>query len=144
MLIYGHDEFIANWVADLIPTVGTFGKCVTIGVPNDQGDLIAGVVYNSYKPDFGTIELTMASISPMWARKETIAELLRYPFEQLECYKVYTITPAWNKKALKVNAHIGFVQEAILAHQFGKKKHAVVMRMLQPDYKRLFGESNEL
>ena len=53
-----------------------------------------------------------------------------------------TATPADNTKALKVNAHIGFKQEAILAHQFGKKRHAVIMRLLQPDYNRLFGEDH--
>ncbi len=138
-LVFGEDEFISKWVSDLIPHADDFGPCVTIGVTNDKEELIAGIVYNSYQPKYGTIELSMAAVSPMWAKKEIIAELLRYPFEQLGCYKVYTVTPAENEKALKVNAHIGFKREAILASHFGKNRHAVIMRMLLPDYLRLFG-----
>ena len=156
MLIYGRDAFTAKWVADKIPHADTFGKCVTVGVAsNDQ--IIAGFVFNNYcvfpehyyedkgkrvhAKEHRTIELSMAAISPMWAKWEIIHEVLRYPFEQLDVYKVFTATPADNTKALKVNAHIGFKREAILAHQFGKKRHAVIMRMLRPDYFRLFGES---
>lgn len=139
MLIYGEDEFVSKWVCALIPHSDGFGPCVTIGITNDKRDLIAGVVYNQYQPKYGVIELSMAAISPMWAKKEIITELLRYPFEQLGVYKVYTATPADNAKAIKVNAHIGFKKEAILAHSFGKKRHAVIMRMLRPDYDRLYG-----
>ena len=139
MLVYGEDEFISQWVSDLIPHADGYGACIAIGVESN-GRLIAGFVFSEYRERFGTIELTMAATSPMWAKRQIIAEVLRYPFEQLGVYKVFTITPFENEKALKVNAHIGFIREAILAHQFGKKRHAVIMRMLRPDYVRLFGE----
>jgi RimJ/RimL family protein N-acetyltransferase len=84
----------------------------------------------------------MAAVSPMWARKEIIAELLRYPFEQLGVYKVFTAIPADNAMAIKVNNHVGLRREAVLAHHFGKKRHAVIMRMLRPDYDRLYGDRN--
>ena len=120
MLVYGHDDKIAKWTAGLIPHVDEFEKYIGIGyLSNDR--LIAGFIFNDYHSKFGTIQLSMAALSPMWARKEVIAEVLRYPFEQLGCY----------------NAHIGFRKEAILAHQFGKR-HCVMMRMLRPDYNRLF------
>ena len=136
MLVYGHDDKIAEWTAGLIPHVDEFEKYIGIGyVRHDR--LIAGFVFNDYHSKFGTIQLSMAALSPMWARKDVIAEVLRYPFEQLGCHKVFTATPADNVKAIKVNAHIGFQKEAILAHQFGKKRHCVMMRMLLPDYNRL-------
>ncbi len=121
-MIYGEDDYIAPWVSDKIPYAGDFGPCVTMGAES-QGRLIAGFVYNDYQPQFGTIQLSMASISPMWARPETIKEVLRYPFEQLGCYKVWIAIMQGNEKMLKVTAHIGFKREAILAHHFGRKKH---------------------
>ena len=137
MLLYGHDDKIAEWTAGLIPHVDEFEHYIGIGyLSNDR--LIAGFIFNDYHSEFGTIQLSMAALSPMWARKEVIAEGLRYPFEQLGCYKVFTATPADNENAIKVNAHIGFRKEAILAHQFGKKRNCVMMRMLLPDYNRLF------
>lgn len=137
-MIYGEDEKIAQWVAQQIPHVSDFGPCIAIGVTSDKS-FLAGVVYHDYQPLCETIQLSMAAASPMWARKKNIAELLKYPFEQLMCYKVYTTTPADNEPALRVNKHIGFKREAVLAHQFGKGRHGVIMRMLLPDYKRLYG-----
>jgi RimJ/RimL family protein N-acetyltransferase len=138
VLVYGRDAFIAQWVLDLIPHGHSFGECVTIGVvSNDR--LLAGIVYHDYRAHYGTIQLSMAAISPMWAKKKIIAGLLRYPFEQLDCFKVRTVMPIDNAKAIKVNAHVGFKREAILAHEFGKKRHAVIMRMLRPDYHKFYG-----
>lgn len=139
MLVYGEDAYVAAWTADLIPHVSDFGPCTALGVAS--GDrLIAGVVYHDYQPMFDTIQLSMAAVSPMWAKKENIRGLLKYPFEQLNCYRVWTATPIDNDPALKVNAHIGFKKEAISHSGFGKNRHAVIMRMLLPDYIRLFGD----
>jgi len=141
MMIYGEDKTIARWVEKLIPHVHTgFGDCVAMGYANDQGRLLAGFVYNNYSKEFRTICLSAASVSRMWARPDVIHEVFQYPFEQLGVYKVVNVTPADNLPAIKVNAHIGFKREAILAHHFGKGRHAVVQRLLQPDYIRLFGE----
>lgn len=139
-LLFGRDVEIASWVADRIPEAGpeSFRKSTAIGVAS--GDrLIAGVVYHNYMPQHGTCELSMAADSPMWAKHDVIAGLLHYPFEQMEIYKLWTATPRDYTAALKVNLHIGFKREAVLAHHYGKKRHAVICRMLQPDYRRLYG-----
>jgi len=138
-LAFGFDEQVSSWVADRIPHVrgGSFGPCSAIGVVS--GDkLLAGIVYHDYQPDHRTIQLSMAADNPMWARRSIIAGLLHYPFEQLDCYKVWTSTPLDNDAALKVNIHIGFKREAVLAHHYGLKRHAVVCRLLNPDYQRLY------
>jgi RimJ/RimL family protein N-acetyltransferase len=142
-LIYGHSEQVAAWVAEHIPDVGAEGfssPVAAIGVATDH--LVAGVCYHDYQPKFGTIQLSMAAISPIWARRPIIHALLAYPFEQLQCFKVWTATALDNVKAIKVNEHVGFKREAILAHQFGQNRHAVIMRLLRPDYLRLYGELN--
>ena len=137
MFIYGEDDYIASWVADKIPHTREFGDNVSIGYES-QDKLIAGFVFNNYYKEFDLIELSMAAISPMWAKKDVIAKVLEYPFQQLGVYKLYTATHHDNEKALKVNSHIGFKREAVLAHHFGQKKHCVIMRMLKPDYERLW------
>ena len=99
------------------------------------------MVYHDYQPDFGTIQASMAAATPMWARREIVAGLLGYPFLQLGCFKVWTATPIDNDAALKINRHVGFRQEAVLAHQFGRKRHAVIMRLTQPDFRRIYGDT---
>ncbi len=140
-LLIGFDEQIARWTAERIPHVSDFGPCTAIGVTRGPL-LLAGVVYHDYQPDAETIQLSMASASPMWAKRSIIGGLLRYPFEQLGVFKVWTATPIDNVRAIKTNEHIGFKREATLAHHFGRKRHAVICRILAPDYFRLYGETN--
>ena len=133
-----YDSRVAEWVADRIPHVRDFGECAAIGVVTDR--LIAGVVYNEFYPEYGTVQLSMAADSSRWARRETIAGLLAYPFLQMNVYKVWTATPLDNGMALRVNEKIGFKQEATLAHHFGRKRHAVIRRMFKPQFLKLYGE----
>lgn len=137
-LLFGHDEEVAQWVMERIPEVDTFGPCTAIGVVS-EGRLIAGVVYHDYRERFKTISLSMAADSPMWARQDVIAALLAYPFGQLGAYKCRLAIPADNERSIKNNEHIGFRREAILAHEFGKGRHAHIYRMILPEFENLYG-----
>lgn len=141
MILYGHSQAIAEWVASLIDYVDDFGTCEALGVLSREGTLIAGVVYSEYQPRYGTIQISIASVSPMWARRENIRELLAYPFDQLGVYKAWTTVPIDNEASRKATKHIGFRQEAILAHQYGPKRHAIIHRMTKPDFRRMYGAS---
>lgn len=138
----GGTEALAEWVGSRIPHVGGahFGPCQGLAVVN--GDkVLAGIIYHDYQEDHDSIQLSMAAESPMWARREVIAALLDYPFNQLGCFRLFTITPIDNKIALKVNSHIGFHREAVCHSAFGKNRHGVIMRMLRPDYSKLYERS---
>lgn len=138
-LVYGCSDFVAAWVCDRISDVSELRNAVAIGVA--IGDrLIAGWVFNKYFPEFGTIQLTVAADSPMWARKELIKELLSYPFIQLGAFKVGICMASDNTRILKTAKHVGFRQEGILAHQFGKGRHCVVSRMFRPEFERMYLE----
>lgn len=144
-LVFGEDKFISDWVKERIPHMkdGSFGEHTAIGVLNKQEtEIIAGVVYHDYLPQYRTIQLSMAADNPLWAKKDIIKSLLFYPFRQLNVYKVFTITPISNKIAIKVNEHIGFKREAVLAHSFGRKRHAVICRILSPEFKKLYEVNN--
>ena len=102
--------------------------------------MLAGVVYHDYQPEYGTIQLSMAAVNPMWARRENLRALLSYPFNQLGVFKAWIATASDNAHGLKTFEHIGFKREATLAHHFGMKRHAVICRMLRTEYDRLFGD----
>lgn len=139
-LLFGCDAAVAEWVAQRIPDVDVgFGPCSAIGVISN-GKMMAGVVYHDFQPRLGTIQLSMAAVNPMWARRANLRALLSYPFNQLGVFKAWIATASDNTHGLKTFEHIGFKREAVLAHQFGRKRHAIVMRMLKPDFDRLFGE----
>lgn len=139
-LVYGQDATVTQWVIDRIPHVSDFGPCAAIGVASDH--LVAGVVYHDYQPACESVQISMAASSPMWARREIIGQLLAYPFIQLGCWSVFTLTPDDNVKAIKVNRHIGLNKEAVLPHAFGKHRHSVFCQMLRPKYFELYGENH--
>lgn len=141
VVLYSMSAKIADWVAERIPHVGStgFGPSAALGIANGDGNrLLAGVVFHDFQPDHGTVQMSFAAESPLWAHKDVIREFLHYPFNEMRVYKVWTATPADNTAALSVNRSAGFTREAILAHQFGRKRHAVICRMLQPDYHRIY------
>ena len=141
--LYGADNTVKNWIIDKIDYVHKLDPCVTIGVISSDR-LIAGVAYHDYQSQYGVIQMSMAAISPMWAKKRIINRLLRYPFEQLNCYKVIINIRMDNIKALRIFKKIGFKQEAVLHHNYGVNQHAVIMRMLKPDEDRGFKEYGEI
>jgi RimJ/RimL family protein N-acetyltransferase len=136
-LVAGHTDEISRWVSDRVKGGCDFGPCEGLAIMQDD-KLIAGVIYHEYRPDYKSIQLSMAADSPRWAKRDVIAQLLQYPFEQLGVYRLFTMTPVWNKLAIKTNSHIGLKQEAVLNSMFGENQHGVVMRMLKPDYNRLY------
>ena len=140
MIVYGDDQRIADWVAQRIPHLGRkdFGDCVALGVASST-KIMAGVVYYDYQPAHSTIQLSIAAENFMWARRENIRELLAYPFQQIGVHKAWIATPLSSEHALKTFYRIGFKREAVLAHQFGRRKHAVIARMLKPDFDRMYG-----
>tara|TARA_Y100001973_G_C5203922_1_gene339935 strand:+ start:3665 stop:4093 length:429 start_codon:yes stop_codon:yes gene_type:complete len=140
LLLYGHDAEVAEWVFENIPHLGNgdFGPCAAIGVLSKKHEIVAGVVYHDYQPDYLTIQLSMASVTPFWAKPDNIKGLLTYPFHQLGVNKIWTATPHESERVIKFNRHLGFTQEAVLAHHFGPKRHAVICRMLKPDFTRKY------
>jgi RimJ/RimL family protein N-acetyltransferase len=139
-LLFGHDQVIAEWVRQHIPHMGTgFGPSAAIGVTDETGSPMAGVVFHDYQPAYGTIQLSAAAISPRWASRRLVGSILQYPFGELKVHKVWTATQHENARALKFNEGVGFTKEATLRDHFGAGVHAVICRMLLKDYRRLYG-----
>ena len=133
-----HDDTAAKWVAERLGFDG-FGDCTAFAVRSDRVwpttyEILAGVVYHDYQPTFGTIQVSMAAENPMWCR--VVWELLAYPFDQLKVNKVRAAVKHDNEHGIRTFKHIGFRQEAVLAHEFGWRRHGVILRMLRPEYER--------
>lgn len=144
-ILHGADADVAAWVSARLPEFAD-GDLVerphaALGVVRDDGKVVAGWAFHDYQPTHGTIQLSAAAVAPTWARREIVAGLLAYPFRQLGVYKVWAAIGLWNEPALNAAKSIGFKQEAVLAHHFGRKKHAVILRMLEPDFRRNYGDT---
>lgn len=81
-MIVQHDPTgaVADWTAMQIwGEVRSFGENVTFGV--FQGDVLcAGLVWNEWNPDAGTIELSCAHVGSTLASKRVFPKAFEYPF----------------------------------------------------------------
>lgn len=138
MIVFGADREIAQWVGDRLG-LDLSRDSVALGIVR-RGKLVAGVVYNNYRA--GNIEMTIASDSPMWATRQALAVLFRYPFHQLKCRRVTAVTKATNQPVRAFLCRLGFQQEGILRLGF-EDDDAAVFGMLRSECKWLAEEIDE-
>ena len=109
--VYGHDEIIAQFVAQLIPACRGRGlppSSKAIGIVED-GALIAGLVYHNWEPEAATIEVSCAAIpGKRWLTRQTIRRIYEYPFEQLGCQMLYGRVAADNEQLLRQLAALNY------------------------------------
>lgn len=139
-IIHGHSEQLALIASKMLPDIvgdAGFGPCQALGVASDDG-LEAVCVYHEYQPKFKTCGISFAAFSPRWSQRGIIRALLSVPFKQYGVKKLWCSTTIDNKRCQRFVKGIGFKQEAILVHQFGKGRHAVLFRMMDGDFNRLY------
>ena len=108
--VFGHDDVVAAFVAQLIPECRErgFGKCRAIGVVDETG-LLGGLVYRNWCPEVGTIEISGAALpGTNWLSRRTIQIMYDYPFYQCGCQMVIKTTMADNEIVLRIMAAVGF------------------------------------
>jgi RimJ/RimL family protein N-acetyltransferase len=121
-LVLGDDAAVAAWVAARIPQMSgshDFGPCAAIGVVSDAGAPLGGVVFHNYQPRFRNIEVSFAADTPRWLSRRLIRGLLSYPFDQLKCQRITTLTPKRNKPAREFLNRFGFKREGVIRRGFG-------------------------
>ncbi len=143
-LLYGQKEFVAHWVASRIPlmenVVATnppgeaFGNCNAIGVINDAGVCVGGVVYHNWQQFFRTIDLSFAADDPRWLTPTIIRALLSYPFDDLGCQRVTALTPKRNRRARRFLDRFGFKREGCVARGFDSDD-AIISGLLVEDWR---------
>ena len=129
--VHGHDQEIAQFVASLIPHCHRgFGPNVkATGVIDEEGRLIAGIVYHNWQPDFGWIEISGAALpGKQWLSRETLKQMYRYPFHVCGCQMVVQLTPADNESLLYMLHRFGY--ELIkLPRMYGRDRDGVACHL---------------
>jgi RimJ/RimL family protein N-acetyltransferase len=134
---------VLDFVAQRMPLI--FGDSIRqggyagLGVLDDDGYLVAGVVFNQYEATFGTLAVHVAATTPKWASRNIIRVILGYAFEEVGVNKVWAAMPHTNYRAIRFNQGIGFKREAVLSHHFGAQ-HAVITAMFAKDFKRFYAD----
>lgn len=142
-LVLDPDGVVVEWVRRMVPHVDDFGKAVALGLIGDDGNPLAGAVYNEYRPQFASMMITFAAASPRWATHNTVGMFLRYPFAQMGVHKLRAAVAHTNMRSLKLTEGVGFTREATLRDEFGRGVHAVMFRLLRADFQKRYGMTVE-
>jgi RimJ/RimL family protein N-acetyltransferase len=142
-LLFGHDADVAHWVAERIPHAAVripyydrgqvFGPAAAIGVMDDLGEMLAGVVFHNYDPFVKSIEVSCASTGARWGNRETFRSILRYPFEQLNVARLSAATPKRSTSPRRFLEGLGFKREGSLRKAFGDDD-AILYGLLAEDW----------
>lgn len=135
-LLHQADYHVARWVIDHYdePHYGwAEGSYKATGVLRD-GEILAGFVYHNWIPEFGTMEMSLASVSPRWASRAIVRALLSYPFVERACQRITVVTAEDNSKALRLAEGVGFSREAVIERAYGMGRNAVLLRLFREDW----------
>lgn len=110
---------VAQWVADQIGHGLDWGPCQAIGVVDKDDNLIGGVVFNAYQPQYRNIEVSFAAIRSNWLTPNLCTGILSYAFDQLGCQRITSLTPKRLRKARQFLRKFGFVHEGTVRRGYG-------------------------
>jgi len=128
--IFDQHARIARFVCQHAPhSEKGFDKYVAIGL-EDEGQLIAGCVYSEYRGH--SIHVSMASTTPRWATKSTLALFFGYPFLQLKCKRLTAYTGKSMANVRAFLTRLGFTQEGVIREGFADDD-CVVYGMLRDE-----------
>jgi hypothetical protein len=126
--VYDQPETVATAVAKMIPHLfgRPFGKCQAIGVIDEQGRMIAGIVYYMWHPEAGTIEIAVAALpKSRWFTRETVWRMYAYPFIDVGVQMCIHIVPADHLHSQRILATLGCGLTDI-PRLFGRDRDAVL------------------
>jgi RimJ/RimL family protein N-acetyltransferase len=135
--LYGHDGAVCDFVASLIPSCRErgFGNAKAIGVLNNDGFLIAGIVYHNYDPDAEIIEISGAALPGVnWLTRETLRRMFEYPFLQLGVQMIVQRNSADDERLLGVLARYGYMFVPV-PRMLGRDKDGVLCLLTYEDWR---------
>lgn len=96
-----------------------WGPCEAIGVVDGADNLVGGVVFNNYQPHNRNIEASFAATRADWLTPRLLTGILAYPFYQLGCQRITSLTPKKNRRARQFLEKFGFKLEGNVRRGYG-------------------------
>jgi RimJ/RimL family protein N-acetyltransferase len=123
-VLYGDDAAVMKFVSERVPgTHYGFGNAKALGVIRN-GKMVGGVVFHNFRGH--DIEMSGAFDDPRWCLPQTLRTLFAYPFVQLGCARMTTITSRANHRARKIDKGLGFKLEGVIRKGWDGDNDALV------------------
>ena len=105
-------EIVGPWVASRTGGTWSPGRGTAIGKLDDQGKLIAGVLYEDWN---GANIVCHIAGEGNWASRRFLNVIFDYPFNQLEVRRITVPVGSTNIKSIHLVTRMGFALESTLA-----------------------------
>jgi RimJ/RimL family protein N-acetyltransferase len=132
LILYGHTEYVADWAARQLG-IAAFGPCTTIAVVRNF-EIVAAAVFHDYRPP--NIEISFVTTDRAWSTPQFVHAVFQYPFDQLGCKRLTSITSASNQRARAFLCRLGFRQEGIHPEALPEGETAISYGLLASDAAR--------
>ena len=141
LLLWGHDQAVLDFVADRAPIERPTWRDVAaaVGILREDGALIGGVVLAEYRPEFSRCELSVAGVSSLLVDTRCVQELGAFAFGQLSNFRIFARTSDRNERAKRALKALGFKQEGVWVHWYGRGHHASNWRIIRPEWEARWG-----
>lgn len=132
-LVFDDKERVGAWVAEQVEQRAEWGSFYAMGAEVD-GKIVSGVVFNNFNECNATAHIACSKPNKLFL--ELLDHAYKYAFETCKLKRLTGLVEADNSKALKLDKHIGFLEEGIM-QEAGSEGQDMVVLVLWPDnYRR--------
>ena len=129
-LVLDQHQRVAEWVASQTGcSDAAWAGYVCLGLENEAGELLAGIVLESYNGRSANVHI--AGVGRQWMNRNMLVTFFHYCFNHLKLKRLTGLTPASNAPALAFNRHVGFEVEYVMPD--GAPDGDLVIQVLRPE-----------
>lgn len=128
-LIFDDKDRVGKWVAEKVDQVSSWGDFYAMGA-EVKGEIVSGVVFNNFNEANSTCHIAVSKPNRLFL--ELLDHAYGYAFGQCGLKRLTGLVASDNHKALKLDKHIGFVEEGVM-RQAGRQGQDVIMLVLWPE-----------
>jgi L-amino acid N-acyltransferase YncA len=136
-LIFDDKERVGAWVAKEVEQRCTWGSFYAMGA-EVNGKLVSGIVFNNFNECNATAHIAVSKPSKLFL--ELLDHAVIYAFESCGLKRVTGLVEADNSKALKLDKHIGFIEEGVMEQAGSDGQDMKVLVLWPQNYHR--GKNN--
>lgn len=139
-LVINDRKRIGAWVAAQIGACRPWTNSGALGVEDEHGELVAGVVLDAYRAK-GSGSLHCAGIGKRWLTREFLFAVFDYCFNQLELKALINTVAANNPDSIRFTEHIGFKEIHRVTQGWDGEADMIIYQLHRDDC-RWLGERN--
>jgi RimJ/RimL family protein N-acetyltransferase len=128
-LIFDDKEKVGAWVAKQVDQTASWGDFYAMGA-EVNGKLVSGVVFNNFNEVNATCHIAVSKPNKLFL--ELLDHAYGYAFGQCKLKRLTGLVASDNHKALKLDKHIGFIEEGVM-RKAGKQGQDIITLVMWPE-----------